>query len=161
MLALLAMAALASDPAPVVATGDDGTVTATIHLEAAPDQVRTALADPVAAAHLTPEVLDIHALPTDGGCVLMDVQTTGLWNPMCYRARRCPTASGWRVDLVSSDSFESMHSEWKLVPSASGTDVTLTVHSEIGSIPDALVEKGTEKSLKNTLLALVKQVAGL
>ena len=159
---LLAVSALAADSEPVITTMSDGTVVGTVHVEASPDAIKEMLADPAAAVRLAPEVLSAaSALAPDGRCQLLEVRTQGLWNPLKYRAKVCPTSTGYSTELVDSDSFLALNTSWTITSADGGADVEFRVKSSIASIPDPLVRKGTERSMTQTLLALVKQAAGL
>jgi hypothetical protein len=158
---LLLSAARADEPAPTpsVEVADDGAVVARMHLTATPDEVRAALQDPVACEQLTPEVRSVEATAR-GNCAVVDVETDGLWTPLHYQALRCPTATGWSTKLLKSDDFSALTTDWTVKQAGTGTDVELRVRSEVGAIPNALVRKGTEQSVKKTLLALLAKVVG-
>lgn len=159
LLSLAALAAFADEPAVTTSSSDDGSVVARCHIEASPAEVKEILADPVAASRLTAEIITVESKPK-GDCVELNISTAGMWNPLRYKANRCPTKDGWRYDLAESEDFSALHSEWKLTPSGAGTDVEYRVRTEIKSIPSALVRKGTERSMRATLIRLAAKVIG-
>jgi hypothetical protein len=152
---LAAGIAFAADPSFEVSS--DGAVVARVHIPASEGEVRRLLADPVASQQLTPEVRSVSAT-SQGTCSVVAVETDGIWNPMHYTARRCPTADGFQTDLVHSEDFSDLHVEWKLKSSGAGTDVVYSVRTNVASIPAALARKGTERSMRQTLVALLAKL---
>ena len=115
MVFLVLAQAFAAEP--VVTAQADGSILATTAIAASPAAVRAILEDPVAWGALSSDILAVTATPA-GKCTMMDVTSRGLWNPLHWLALRCPTADGWRDDLVSSTDITSLHSEWRVLSQA-------------------------------------------
>lgn len=122
-------------------------------------QVRAALSDPELAAALAPEVLDVRTLGK-GACVTLGVTVKGAWDPLTYTAERCPTSSGFKYRLLTSESITEYEAEWSLAPMVGGgTEVRYRVHTEVDlPVPRTLVRKGVLQSAKDTVVALVRRV---
>ena len=145
---------------PTVATEADGTLVGRIFVPADESVVRSFLANPIDAIRLSPEVTEAQST-AEGGCAVVTVEAQGPWDALHYRARLCPTESGWRSTLLESEDFQRLDVEWQLEPTSGGTAVEYRVRSEIDlGIPQFLVRGGTERSIRGTLLALVHRVAG-
>lgn len=157
ILFLLAFSAQAAEP--VMTTAEDGTVILNVEVPASIASVREALADPVTVGKYAPDVISIDATPK-GPCSLITASSPGLMKPINYQTLRCPTATGWRYDLVSSDAIESLHSEWRLESvSPEVTRVTYSVNTVINlGVPQSMVRKGVEHSAKDTLASLIKAI---
>lgn len=158
MVTLLLARALAADP--VITEQADGSIVATATIAASPDVVRAALADPVACGALSPDILSVTATPA-GKCTMLDVVSRGAWNPLRWRALRCPTADGWRDDLVSSTDIQSMHSEWRVLAAADGTttvEYRTNTQVSLAGVPDSLIHQGMMRSAKDTVVRLIARV---
>jgi carbon monoxide dehydrogenase subunit G len=153
----LAVAAFAADPA--VTVWPDGTVAATVVVDAPEAQVRAALADSAACARLSPDVLSVH-VAKQGRCDEISRETRGMFRPFHMLVRRCPTPTGWSESLVQSDDFSSFSSDWSVAPSAEGTTVTYSVKTELAMpVPEAMLRRSLSSAAKTVLLNLVKKVA--
>jgi hypothetical protein len=152
----LVYAAVAAEP--TVTVSDDGTVICRAFIAANEAEVRAALADPVKAALMTPDVNSASATNA-GDCVRMKVETRGLWSPLRYTALRCPEKKGWRTTLEKSDDFSAMESSWRVEPADGGTSIELSVKSSPNlSVPKALITKTTQRSVLSTVKALIEKV---
>lgn len=158
MWTLIIAAALAADPA--VTQEGDGTIIVRVDVAASPAAVRAVLADPVACGQLSPEVLSVSSTAA-GKCTMVDTSARGAWSPIHWRSLRCPTADGWRYDLVSSDDIESLHAEWSVTDAANGdasVEYRFNTQIHLTGVPDTLVRQGMIKSAKDTLVRLVARV---
>ena len=158
MLSLLLSQAFAADP--VITSQADGSILATTAIAASPAAVRAALADPVACGALSPDILSV-TVTQAGPCTMLDVVSRGAWDPLRWRALRCPTADGWRDDLVSSDDLQSMHSEWRVLAAADGTttvEYRTNTQVSLPGVPDSLIRQGMMRSARDTLVRLVDRV---
>ena len=132
--------ALAAAPAVVVES--DGTVVATVVLDASEAEVRALLADSVAAARLSADVLEATA-STHGRCEQMEISTRGFLRPLTVVTLRCPTADGWRETLLRSDDFTRYVTEWRISTVVGGTRVEHRVNVGVDlPVPEAAVRQG-------------------
>ncbi len=158
MVFLLLAQALAAEP--VITAQTDGSIVGTTAIAASPEAVRALLADPVACGTLSPDILSVTVTPA-GKCSMVDVVSRGAWNPLKWRSLRCPTADGWRDDLVSSDDLQAMHSEWHVVAAADGTttvEYRTNTQVSLAGVPASLIHQGMMQSAKTTLVRLVERV---
>jgi hypothetical protein len=158
MLTALLLATLAAAAEPQVEVADDGAVIARLKVEAGEQQVRAAIPG-LQQAGVNSNVLSVSAAP-DGSCTAFSRTTRGLYRPLQLRTRFCPTSTGWREFLVSSDDFTAYEAEWTLRPSSDGgTQVQLRVKSDINlMVPDGLLRSGTIAGVKETFDALVRRL---
>lgn len=121
--------------------------------------VRAALFDPEAAAALPPEVLAVHTIAT-GKCVTLGVTVKGAWDPLRYTTQRCPTVTGYRYQLLQSDTITRYEAEWSLLPHVGGgTEVTYRIRTEVDlPVPNSIIRQNVLISAKDTVLALIKRV---
>jgi hypothetical protein len=155
-------AALAADPEPSEPTfGADTSVTSQVTIPADPARVRAALADPVTAARLCPDIISARVLE-HSTCDLVEVTTRGLSDPLIYKVRRCPNGSGgYSETLVSSDDFSQVRVEWKLAAVQGGTQVTYTILTDPNlPVPQRLISLATARSAVTTLKNLVHRIIG-
>ncbi len=159
MLIFSLASALAAEP--TVTTQADGTVVARMEVAASAEAIRAILSDSEASVRLSADVLSVDAA-LKGKCSEMTVQTKGAWNPLEYKALRCPTANGWRTSLIESDDFSALEVEWKLDPSCSDlTTVEYRVRTDVDIVaPKALVQQGVRRSARDTLKELLRKVLG-
>lgn len=143
---------------PSVVVQDDGTVLCHVTVEATEAEVRAFLADPVRAAQLSPDVIDV-AAASDGSCHSMTTKSKGLFRPLVLRSRRCPTDQGWREVLVEAGDFTKFDGQWEISTVDSGTQVVyrLTTGTTL-PVPDKVVHQGVARSLKNMLKNLTDRV---
>lgn len=145
--------------APAATVSDDGTVVVVATVEAPEAAVRTALADDQVVAGLFPEVLG-ETFAADGSCRTVERQTKGLWRPLVVLARRCPTSSGWREDLVRPGDFASYRVEWVVAPEASGdTRIEYRVRTELAlAVPQTTVNEAVRRSAVSAMGRLVRRL---
>ena len=154
---LFILAALAAEP--TIATSSDGTVVGRVLVDAPEAEVRELLSNPQAVRSMQPEVRAVQSTPS-GSCQVVDVKTDGPLNTLDYKALRCPTTKGWRETLLQSDDFNALETEWRLTPTPNGTQVEYRVRTELDmAVPDALVQRGVQKTVGRTLVELVKRMA--
>lgn len=158
-LLLLGSLATAQEPSsPTVA--EDNTVRSEVLIAASIDEVRRDLADPVAAAGLSSNVIRARVI-SRGACDVVAMTVRGLTGPMEYTAKRCPTTNGWTETLVSSDDFDAHRAEWKVTPVPGGTLVTLTISIEPDvPVPQRVINSVVQSQVVQTLKNLVRRVAG-
>ena len=162
---LLVGAALSAEPEATTTSVDEaGNVEVRCFVPQSEAQVRAALADPLKAAMLPPEVLSVKQVGgmNASSCVTLGVTVKGAWDPLSYTAMRCPTAKGFKYHLLQSESITSYEAEWAVAPHAGGgTDVTYRVRTNVDlPVPQALIRKGVLQSAKDTVLRLVTRITG-
>ena len=155
--------AVASPPAfaaPIVTTDAAGVVHASAVVPAPPEKVLAIIRDPVAMHAISNAGGTLRATPSDP-CI--DVSYL-LENPLvtiAYVARACPTPTGFRTDLVQSDSFASMTAEWVVRPVDGGSEVAYVYRQDLNiPVPDWMIRKRTEASITAMMTALVGQLGG-
>jgi len=120
-MSLLIFAALTARAAePVVQS--DGSVLMRIVFPASEADVRAEL-DTAAEASALHGDATLVSQERQGACERSTFQTRGLISSISYVALRCPTATGWKQTLVSSDSFEENEAEWALRTVEGGTEL--------------------------------------
>ena len=162
MLGML-LASWAWGQEPALSVESDGTVVAVAVIEASPDAVRAVLADVQATSRLSPEVLSVEAASEDAGrCREVKRETRGLFHPLRFVARRCPTADGWHEELVQSDDFSAYATDWTVVATEGGTRVEYRVKTSVrlpipGAALAAALRDATATTVKNLVHAVVPE----
>lgn len=152
----LASSAQASDPE--VNVQQSGAVRAEVTLPAAEEQIRSILGDPEEAADLSPDVISVVATPS-GECFELKTRSRGLFRPLVFESRRCPTSEGWHEVLVSSDDFTAFDGEWTLNSVEGGTQVIYVLSTETNlPVPDAVVRQNVSRSLQKLLDNLAERL---
>ena len=143
---------------PQVEVADDGAVIARLKVDAGEQQVRATIPT-LQATGVNSNVLSVSASP-DGSCTAYSRTTRGLMRPLELRTRFCPTSTGWREWLVSSNDFTAYEAEWTIKPSTDGgSQVQLRVKSDVNlMVPESLLRSGTIQGVRETLDALVRKL---
>ena len=100
----------------------DGSVTVRVVLPASESAVRAEL-DTAAEANALHGDATLVSQERQGDCERSTFKTRGLISSISYVALRCPTATGWKQTLVSSDTFEANEVEWSLRSVDGGTEL--------------------------------------
>jgi hypothetical protein len=152
--------ALAAEPE--VRFDDDGTVHASLRIDAPPEAVLAVVSDAPRMAKWSDDVLSFQPVgAAEGDCQQYEVKTKGLWNPLTYVSKRCRTADGFHETLVRSDSFSVIDSRWVITPAEGGTQVQFAGDLELSmSVPKALLKGARSKSIAHTLRTLRDTVTG-
>lgn len=147
-----------ADDKPRITVEDDGTVVARMMIDAPPSQVRQFI--PEVQAKPGGNVLSTTRV-ADGRCFKIDRRTKGLWNPLEMKTRLCPTDTGWRENLVSSDDFNAYSTEWSVSEDHGQSSVQVKVRSEVNLlVPTALVRTGTIQGLHDSFASLLRKLLG-
>jgi hypothetical protein len=119
--------------------------------------LRRILADPQRVQALFPDILDEQVELAADGCIRIQRRTRGLLRPFVLLARRCPTAEGYREELVSSDDFEAYTSEWVVgVDDAGATRVEYRIRTALDvPVPASAVTAAVRKSALRAVMSLV------
>lgn len=161
VLLLLAVlpSARAQEPSPATVSADD-VVRSEVLVPAPVEEVKADLSDPVAAARLSANVLAARVI-SKGTCDVVEMTVKGMTGPLSYVVKRCPTASGWTETLVSSDDFDAHRAEWSVTPTAGGSLVSLSIHTEPDvPVPQRIVNGVVQSQVVQTLSNLVRKVTG-
>jgi hypothetical protein len=135
-----------------------GVVIAEMRVHAKAAAVRELLAGAERAHGLASTTVSVKASP-DGKCEKVKLQTRGLITPFVLETRRCPTATGWRETLVTSDNFVEYWNEWTVKDLGDGALVTFKTRTLPNvAVPESLILSQTRKVLgklmKSVLVAL-------
>ena len=145
---------------PVVHVDDAGRVVAMVIVDASPEQVRVILADTAGSLKdLSPNTLSVE-VTSDGPCERVDRQTRGIFQPLTFQAKRCPTADGWEETLVESDDFEHYEALWSVRTTDAGTEVIYRIATELTApVPQVLVRQNLKQAAGTILRALVARLS--
>jgi hypothetical protein len=141
---------------PKITVEDDGTVVARMMIDAPPAQVRQVIPD--VQAGTSTNVLSSTRVP-DGSCIKIDRRTRGLWDPLEMKTRLCPTDTGWRESLISSDDFNAYSTEWSVRDDNGQSSVQVRVRSEVNLlVPTSMVQSGTIQGLHDSFAAILRKL---
>jgi hypothetical protein len=150
-------AAHAADPS--VDVDANGHITGQVTVAISADRVHQELHDVQRSDSLSAEVLRTTTVPV-GPCLDVTRAVKGLWSPLTYTARRCPTESGWAETLVRSDDFSTYESEWRVVQVEGGTQIEYRVQTTPNMmVPTSVVRSRTKASVKTMLQQLVQRLS--
>lgn len=137
---------------------DDGWVHGRMVVPHDPEQVRRALANGAHIAAMAPDILRARALP-DGACEDIHLEARGIFSPFAIQTRRCPTAGGFREDLVTSTVFTAWSAAWQVQPHGEGTQVVYAIHTAIRlPVPEAMLRRRTAASVTSNLRAIAAEL---
>ena len=155
----LAHTAMADEAHPEVKVDSTGVVEGQILLPAPKSEVRHLLSDAVAASKLSSDVYDA-STTSEGRCEIVYRKVRGIWTPITYRARRCPTNNGWVENLVDSDTVSDYYMEWTLEGTEDGTRVGYKIKTAVKfPLPASMVQGETKRSVKRMLQNLFAKFA--
>ena len=146
-----------SDPTAVLDEG--GTVVVVAVLDAPGAQVRSILADSGEVRDLFPDVLDERLeAEASGPCMRIRRRTRGLFRPLELFARRCPTRTGYREELLKSSDFGAYTSEWIVREGESGTRIEYRLRTEIDApLPASAVTAAVRRAALRAVSRLVRR----
>jgi hypothetical protein len=149
--------------APVASDRADGSVVVVAVVEAPQPDVQRLLADASEVRRLFPDVLDEQIeRDGDGPCMRVHRRTRGLLRPFELFTRRCPTAAGFREELVSSSDFGAYASEWVVTSDpAGGTRIEYRVRTELEvAVPESAVRAALRKAAVRAVSSLIARIGG-
>ena len=156
---LCAQTVWAEEVQPQVSVKEDGFVLGHILIPADKSEVHHLLSDAVTSSHLSGDVYDANA-KKDGACDIVVRKVRGMWSPITYQARRCPTATGWIEHLVASDTVSDYQMEWTLKRMQAGTRVEYRIKTEVNyPVPVSWVQQETKRSVAKMLKNLFSKFA--
>ena len=152
MLLLLALPTVT-----VRGTGDvEGVVTLPIPVET----LRAKLVDPQFLPRVSGDGTTVTVAGREGDCLILDSVSPSSVVEVRYRVRRCPTATGFHIALVSSPSFDAYSTEIRLSPAGAGTE--LRYHLRVDPsfpVPAFVINSGTRDGIDRLLRGLEAWVA--
>lgn len=149
------VAAHAAD-GPQISVQDDGTVVARMLVNASPTAVRSVIPDVQQGP--SSNVLSTEHV-ADGSCFKIVRRTKGLWNPLTMNTRLCPTSTGWRESLISSDDFNAYETEWSVRDDNGQSAVQIKVKSEVNFlVPNSLVQSGAIQGMRESFATLLRKL---
>lgn len=154
LTSILAWEGVSSAEGPAAVVHANGAVSAELELDASMDATLAWISSPDRAIADSPEVIGVQTV-ADGACQLVAVTAKGFLSPIVYRARRCPTATGWTESLLDSEDLATHEIEWVVEPGPQHTRVRLKVRvlPRI-SVPQSFVVRAVKKSVSATLARL-------
>lgn len=143
-----------------VHTDDDGVTHGTVLADVSEEALRAHLTDGAALAVTSPDVRRATATP-DGACEQLDLDVLGLLQTMDVTTRRCPTAQGWREDLVASRAFTRWTSTWTVSTTDDGrARLAFTVQTRLSfPVPQGILTARTRHAVRVSLGALADALA--
>jgi hypothetical protein len=144
-------------PVPTALAGDIAVeevgdlVRATVVVAAPVSDVLALIRNPTATASLCDQG-DFTVAPAENGCFDVSFALQQGLVAVAYRALSCPTASGMRTELVQSDTFRKLNSEWTVRPVAAGTEIAYSYRAELSlPLPSWLVRRSTLGEISNVM----------
>ena len=157
---ILTVALTASAAAPTVSTDANGVVHATAIVAAPPEKPLALISDPLAMHAIGTGDGTLTATPNNA-CFDLRYRYEATLATVAYTARACPTSTGFRTDLVQSDSFAAMSSEWVVRAVPGGTELVYTYRQDLNiPVPDWMIRKRTEASVTTLMTGLVAKLGG-
>lgn len=127
-------------------------------LPAAVSAVREVLDDPRRAAVLAPDFKAI-AVRESPPCQDLSMTVNGPFRSILYGTRRCPTATGWRYDLVRSDTITDFYAEWTVAEAGTLTDVRYTLRTDVNlPFPRVVISSSVRSAAVGTVENLRRAV---
>ena len=155
---LATLVAVAADLS--VSTDAAGTVHASAVVPATPAVALALVRDPVAVLKLSGEAGTLAAKPT-ATCYDVAYALENILINVAYTARACQTVTGVRSQLVQSDSFKQMSTEWTVREVPGGSELVYTYTAELNvPVPNWLIRKRTEASIATMMQAVVGKLGG-
>ena len=148
MWTLLLAAAFA---APEVTTDDAGVVRGRVLVSAPVDRALALVRDPKALNALSEDGSTVTTAP-DGTCLKIGYAMENPIANVAYTARGCPTASGFRTDLVQSETFRSMSSEWTVRAVEGKTEITYVYQADVAiPVPGFIIRRSTQSAITKAM----------
>ena len=156
LVALSALTAQAAEPV----VQPDGSVMMSVVLPVSEGEVRAEL-DTAAEASALHGDATIVSQERQGACEQSTFKTRGLLSSIYYVAQRCPTASGWKQTLISSDTFEHNEAEWSLRPVEGGTELRYRIRVSLAlPVGQGMVNAQISESMTRAMEHLEGRLGG-
>ncbi len=146
-IAALGASLLAADA--TASIHDDGVVEGLVTVSVAARAVRDKLDIVGWVAETTGSSTKATLVKRDGACKVLDMRSEHPIASVDYRVTECPTADGFRADLVESSSFTKYWTEWSVTDRPEG-GATIRYRIDLDStmaVPNALVRRITRKNV--------------
>ena len=140
LLTLLAMAT-------TIETREDGRIHVLSHSSAAMDALLGLLHQPQTMSVVDPSVT-VKVIGAQGGCSEIEYITKGWLSDLTSEILFCPTPSGLKLSLISSDSLNSYDAWWSLTPTEQGTAIHYSIAADARFIPQWLVHRQLSNQLR-------------
>lgn len=150
--------ALGSTPNSTVLS--DGTVSSSIFIQAAPEDIRARLDSPRTLASLAAqgdlESQEATTSDSEGrACWLLTRRRAGAMYQVAYRSKACLTDDGMVETLVHSEDLSEQSTRWQVLPQGTGSLVVLQVRTQTRlPVPSSLVRNAAIREGQASLVRL-------
>ena len=143
---------LALAGAPNVEISPTHAVRGVVTVPASVDQVLAKLRDPLWVSRIDNSGTTVTLVEQDGVCAILDSVSVNAIKTVSYRTRHCPTASGSRSTLVSSNAFDAYLAAWTVRPHADGAELIYDLDMKTSlMVPQFVIDRTTRKSVESLL----------
>lgn len=150
--------AVATAGAPVVATDASGIVRARAVVSASSSEVLALVRDPSTMHAISGDSGTLTSVPS-GSCFAISYHRSSVMGPIAYTSRACPTAQGIRSELVESETFRQMTSEWTVRATPAGTEISYIYQADVSlAVPTFLLRRSTEAAITEMMTHLVARL---
>ncbi len=163
VLATLPAAVAFGEPTGVVSAPayEDGYTVLSVEIPAPVGAVRAILEDPLYPLKLSPVVKEVELLD-QGSCARTALRAKSFMVSLRYEMERCPTADGWKEELIASEQVSSYDTAWTVTPIDGGTRVEVRTRIQLMvSLPDGLLSRSLARQMTESLRRLTALAQGL
>ena len=141
--------------APETAIDAEGVVVSTLTVPAAAEAVMAVIENPSRLSELSGEGISVRVVSVDGACSVLDYTSASRLATVEYRLRQCRVTDGLDVTLIDSPSFSTYDSTWRLVSTASGTEITYRLYAQTTYfLPDVLIRQSIRSGVAEMMSGL-------
>lgn len=156
MIAWTAIAGWAVDPVTLSEVG--GSFRATVVVAAPLADVLVLIQNPQATAALASDG-EFTVSPVGGGCFRVNFELDSWLTSFGYLALSCPTPTGMRAELIASDTFRALQSEWRVRSVEGGTEVAYAFSAELDlPLPGWMIRRATRNEITAVMNRLVARL---
>jgi len=138
---------------------DDGVVVGTLRVASGVDTVRAKVGDPLWVLSIGGDGTTATLRETKGDCSVLDYVSEHAVATARYRVQQCPTATGFRADLVESPSFSSYWTTWTLTADGTGTQIEYRIKLVSSlTVPQWIVRRATRSSVQKLIDRLSEEL---
>jgi hypothetical protein len=154
MIAVLTAVVFAATPTVVVQ--EDGTIVASVVVQAPVALARSRVSDPVWVSRTDGGGTTVTVTGRDGPCLLLDMVTTNVVADIHYATRLCPTAEGVASTLRSADLFTAYATSWRVTPEGTGSRLEYRLFMQTNLLlPQSFIVASSQKGVRD----LIERVA--
>lgn len=137
MLPFLLATSLAAGPSASIV---DGAIVGSVTVAAPPARILSDLKDPTFVSRVDGGKTEVSVRGADGACQIVDFVSPSTFLKVEYAVRRCPTDDGFQTALLSSNTFETYGTTWRVEPAGTGSTVhyRLEMTSALTLVPTSL-----------------------